>query len=252
MFDRRKQRHWMVQVCRELQIMPTTEGAGDMRMDLTHAIDGFSGTEHNLPDFPVYKDVTELLARSGMVYSTTMLVGLYGGPGAQEYFSETTEVHDDPKLRHFLPHSYLDRNTLRMDWYHDKEQTFHDVSAAAASIIRAGGKVTVGSHGNFQGIGFHWSLWALGSRMKPMEALRAATLYGAEAIGYGQDLGSVEQGKLADLIILTKDPLVDIRNTNTIRYVMKNGVLYEGDTLNEVWPQQKPLAPLWFWKEDIR
>ena len=80
--------------------------------------------------------------------------------------------------------------------------------------------------------------------------LRAATLHGAEAIGYAQDLGSIEVGKLADLIVLNKDPLEDIRNTNTIRYVMKNGELFEGDTLNQVWPKQKPLVPLWWWNDE--
>ena len=83
-----------------------------------------------------------------------------------------------------------------------------------------------------------------------IEVLRAATLHGAEAIGYAQDLGSIEVGKLADLIVLNKDPLEDIRNTNTIRYVMKNGELFEGDTLNQVWPKQKPLAPLWWWNDE--
>ena len=92
-------------------------------------------------------------------------------------------------------------------------------------------------------------MWALQSGgLTNMEVLRAATIHGAEAIGYGQDLGSIEPGKLADLIVLNKDPLADIHNTNTIRYVMKNGEMFEGDTLNQVWPQQKPLPELWWSK----
>ncbi|PYT15400.1 MAG: hypothetical protein DMG59_14010 [Acidobacteria bacterium] len=93
-------------------------------------------------------------------------------------------------------------------------------------------------------------MWALRSGgLSNHEVLRSATLYGAEAIGYDQDLGSLEPGKLADLLVLNKDPLENIRNTNTIRYVMKNGEMWEGDTLNQVWPQQKPLPELWWWKE---
>jgi imidazolonepropionase-like amidohydrolase len=85
--------------------------------------------------------------------------------------------------------------------------------------------------------------------MSPLEALRSATLNGAEAIGLAQDLGSIEPGKLADLVILNKDPLGDFRNTANVKYVMKNGVLYDGDTLNEIWPAQKTAGPFWWWDD---
>ena len=96
-------------------------------------------------------------------------------------------------------------------------------------------------------------MWALQSGgLTNIEVLRAATLHGAEDIGYAQDLGSIEAGKLADLLVLNKDPLQDIRNTTIIRYVMKNGELFEGDTLNQIWPKQKPLPALWWWKDEPR
>jgi imidazolonepropionase-like amidohydrolase len=99
-------------------------------------------------------------------------------------------------------------------------------------------------------LSFHWQLWSLqAGGMSNLEALRAATLNGAEAIGLAQDLGTIEPGKLADLVVLNKDPLEDIQNTTSIRYVMKNGELFEGDTLNEVWPVQKPAGPFWWWTD---
>jgi imidazolonepropionase-like amidohydrolase len=93
-------------------------------------------------------------------------------------------------------------------------------------------------------------MWSLASGgLSSMEVLRSATLHGAEAMGLAQDLGSIEAGKLADLVILNKNPLDDIHNTTAIRYVMKDGELFEGDTLNQVWPVEKPLPPLWWWNE---
>jgi Tol biopolymer transport system component len=249
MVGNRQQRQWMVQACKELGIMPTTEGGLDMPLDLTHAIDGFSGNEHSIPIVPLYRDVIELLARSGIHYTPTLIVA-YGGPWAENYYYETTDVHGDAKLNRFVPHSVLDQRAKRRPWFLPQEQVFPRLAAQDARLLRAGGRVQLGCHGQLQGIGCHWELWALASGgMSPLEALRAATLYGAEAIGYAQDLGSIEPGKLADLVVLNKNPLEDIHNTLAIRYVMKNGVLYDGNTLDELWPEVKKLPPQPWWNE---
>ena len=249
MVGNRKQRQWMVMACKENGIMPTTEGGLDLKLDLTHALDGFAGNEHALPIVPLYKDVVEIFARSGIFYTPTLLVA-YGGPWAENYFFETTTVHDDPKIQRFFPHDILDSRAKRRPWFSEEEHVFPKLAEQAAKIVRAGGRVCIGGHGQMQGIQCHWEMWALKTGgLTNHEVLRSATLFGAQAIGYDQDLGSLETGKLADLLVLNKDPLENIRNTNTIRYVMKNGDLWEGDTLNQVWPVQKTLPDLWWWKE---
>jgi imidazolonepropionase-like amidohydrolase len=120
-------------------------------------------------------------------------------------------------------------------------------------VVNAGGRVCLGAHGQMQGLGSHWELWMLQSGgLTPHQALRSATLFGAEAIGLQQDLGSLEPGKLADLVVLDKNPLEDIRNSTSIRYVMKNGELFDGDTLDRLWPKPKKLEKMYWWDGDPR
>ncbi len=252
MVGNRQQRQWVVRASKELQLMPTTEGGRDLKLDLTHAIDGFHGNEHTLPVVPLYDDVVQLYARTRTAYTPTLLV-LYGGVIAEEHFYSTIDVHDDPKLNRFYPHNRLDEMSQRRSvWVRDEEQVFDDAAAQAAKIQRAGGLIGVGGHGQLQGLGYHWEMWALAmGGMTPAEVLRAATIDGAEIIGIAQDLGSVEVGKLADLVVLTADPLADIRNTTSIRYVMKNGELYDGQTLDQIWPVERALPPFWWWEQQV-
>ena len=117
-----------------------------------------------------------------------------------------------------------------------------------ADIVAAGGKAALGSHGQLQGLGAHWETWSLGSGgLTPHQTLRVVTLYGAEAIGLQQDLGSIEPGKLADLLVLDGNPLVDLRQTTSLRYVMKNGELFDAATLDTVWPEARPLPKPFWW-----
>jgi hypothetical protein len=248
MTGNRKQRQWVIMAAKELGLMPTSEGGLDLKMNLTEAMDGYPGREHSLPIFPLYQDVVTLMAKSGTTYTPTLLVN-YGGPFGENYFYEHNDIHEMAKVRRFVPHDEIDNRSLRRPgWFRDDQYVFNRIAAGAKAIVEAGGKVGLGGHGQLDGLGDHWEIWALASGgMKPHDVLRVATLFGAQAIGFDHDLGSLEPGKLADLIVLDANPLDDIHNTNTIKYVMKNGRLYEGETLDEVWPRQRKLPQPWWW-----
>lgn len=243
----RKKRQWFVQAAHDLQLSPTNEGDADFMLNLTHIMDGHAGVEHTLPTYPLYKDVVQLMVQSG-VTNTPVLTVAYGGPTAQEYFTSRYNLRDEPKLNRFWPQSFMDQRASSSQWRPDAAYGFTKYGAEAAKVARAGGRIAVGSHGNLEGIGYQFEMWALGlGGMTPAEVLRSATIVGAEAIGHVKDLGSIEVGKLADLQVLDRNPLENLRNTNSIKYVMKNGRLYESATLDEVWPRQRKLPTTQWW-----
>ncbi len=253
MSGNRQQRQWIIQAAKELELMPTTEGGLDFKLDLTHAIDGYSGIEHALPIAPIFDDVVELFKASQTTNTPTLLVS-YGGPFGENYFYTKENVHDDEKLRRFAPHESVDARSRRRGgnpgrggWFLDEEYVFPKHAEFVKKLLEDSARVAVGSHGQLQGLGYHWELWAMASGgASNHDVLRAATIYGAEAIGFGKDIGTVEAGKLADILVLDEDPLEDLRNTVKLRYVMKNGRLYDANTLAEVWPRQRPLpSPTW-------
>ena len=127
----------------------------------------------------------------------------------------------------------------------------HILSAKSCKkLVDHGVNVCVGGHGQLQGLGVHWEMWMLAQGgFTNFEVLRAATLHGAEYIGMGDDLGTLEKGKLADLVVLGKDPLQDIHNTETVEYTVINGRLYDTENMNEIGNYNKPRTKF-FWEMD--
>ena len=229
--SRRDQRQWYVEACNANQILCVAEGGGDLWMNLAMVLDGFHAIEHALPNAPLYDDVQQFMAASptpssvGTAYSPTLLVA-YGGLSGELYYFDKAGAFDNPRLLRNWDRRDLDAKTYRggvttqdEDWNHQQ------VARDAAEMARNGVLVTMGAHGQLQGLGVHWELWALGGpgAMTPMEALKAGTIDGARYMGLDGVLGSVSAGKLADLIVLNADPRSDLQHTTDIHLVIKNG-----------------------------
>lgn len=242
----RQQRQWLIQAARRLGLNVTTEGGSDLKMNLSLMIDGFTGIEHALPQPRLYRDVVQLAGQMKLSYTPTLLV-TYGGPFGENQFYTQANPFRDKKLRRFTPLDQLEQRALRRPWFHPAEYVTDKVAASAWAIQQAGGQIGVGAHGQLQGLGFHWELWALSQGgMKNIDALRIATVGGARMLGIQQDLGSIARGKLADLLVLEADPSKNLTDTLSLEYVVKGGVVYEAATLNEVWPEPGERAPGWW------
>ena len=244
MQPQRRQIQWMLQVGDEMGINTTAEGGGVMRQ-VAMILDGYTAIEHAPTDWVnMYDDFVQLYARSGTMYVPTLVVASPSTYQGELYWYQTTDVHGDEKLAHFLDHAALDHKSRTSQRFMLDEYYFLNGGSGAADIARAGGLVASGGHGQVHGLAVHWELWMLEMvGMTPHEALQAATINAATGMGMAADFGSLEVGKVADLVILDSDPLEDIRNSTAIHSVMQAGFLYDGDTLDMVWPRSEPLRP---------
>lgn len=235
---RRDSRQWIIAAAREEKMMVYPEGGSQLQQNLQQVIDGHTGIEHAIPVAPLYKDVITLTAKSGTAYTPTLIVG-YGGVWGENYWYQKSDVYKNERLLRFVPRGLLDARSRRRMMVPDDEFFHFRLSEQAKKIVDAGGQVHLGAHGQLQGLGVHWELWMLvQGGMTPLEALRAATLAGARYLGMADALGSIEPGKLADLVVLDANPLENIQNSERVSMVMKNGVLYN-DNLDELWPREQ-------------
>jgi imidazolonepropionase-like amidohydrolase len=227
-----------------MEVVP--EGGSLLYMNETMILDGHTTVEHSLPVAHLYKDVVTLFARSHTAYTPTLIVG-YGGLWGENYWYQKTNVWEDTRLLAFTPREVIDARSRRRPMAPDDDFNHVLIAKGAKQVLDAGGTVELGAHGQLQGLGAHWELWMLQQGgMSNLEAIRCATILGARAIGLDKDLGSIEVGKLADLIVLDKNPLENIRNSTAIDMVMLNGRLYDARTLNERGNHPRPRAKLYW------
>ncbi len=233
---RREQRQQVIQAARELGIMVYPEGGSFFYHNMSMVLDGHTGVEHNIPVAPAYDDVVQLWGASKTGYTPTLIVN-YGGVNGEYYWYQKTNVWEKERLLSFTPRAVVDARSRHRTMIPDEEYDNGHilVSQSCKKLSDGGVKVNLGAHGQLQGLGAHWELWMLSQGgMTNMESLRAATMNGAEYIGMDHDIGSLEKGKLADLIVLEKNPLEDIYNTEFVEFTMINGRLYDAATMNEV------------------
>lgn len=248
---RREQRQQVIKAARELEIMVYPEGGSTFFHNLTMILDGHTSIEHNVPIAPLYNDVIQLWSASKTANTPTLIVN-YGGLNGEYYWYQHMNVWEQDKLLKYTPRSIIDSRSRHRTMAPDDEYENGHIltSQSCKKLVDAGVKVCVGGHGQLQGLGVLWEMWNLSQGgMTNEEVLRAATIHGAEYVGMEDHLGSIEAGKLADLIVLDEDPIEDIHNINSVIYTMVNGRLYETETMNEIGNYNVPRSKF-FWEQE--
>ena len=243
---RREQRQMVVAAAQAEGMLVVPEGGSLFNMDMSLIQDGNATIEHNVPGSTFYEDVLQMWSQTKTNYTPTLVVA-YGGPGADPYWRSHTNVWEHPLLKAHIPPGTLAAANARRTIA--PEEDYADTGAAqnARKLADRGLQVNIGAHGQQDGIGAHWEMWSfVKGGWTPLQALQAATINPARTLGLDRDLGSLEPGKLADLVILDANPVENIRNSDKVNMVMLGGRLYDAATLNEQVTGNRVRAAYWW------
>jgi len=243
---RRDQRQQVVKASRDNNLISAAEGGSLYHMDMSLIADGNTSLEHNLPVAAIYDDVVQMYSQTNVAYTPTLSV-TYGGVRGENYYYQESNVWEHPILSKHVPPAVLQARSVRRQMV--PEEDYADAASGAISkeLMEAGVLVSIGGHGQREGLASHWEMWSFArGGMSPVQALRTATTEPAKHLGFDKDIGSLEEGKLADLVILSDNPLDDIRNTDKVEHVMLGGRLYEAATMNEVHTGDAKRLPYWW------
>lgn len=241
-YPRRAARQWVTDAGRRMGLMVTGHWNHGVIMD------GHTGWEHRYPYEPMYGDVARFYGEAGAVFVPTWVVGGDGPSNIEQFFAEQ-DLWRDEKQRIWMPWrmlTFLRRRTVSPDTDYNHPL----IAQAAADIVSHGGYAAIGGHGEHHGLAPHWEIWMAAEGFGNMGALDVATRQGARFLGAEEDLGTLEEGKLADLLILRANPLDDIRNTQEIDHIMQGGRVYEAMHLDQIWPEERPFGLKYWLDED--
>ncbi len=243
---RREQRQQILEAARMLNMAVFPEGGSTFATNMNMIADGHTGIEHSIPIAPVYKDVINFWSQTSVGYTPTLIVS-YGAQWGENYWYDRTNVWENERLMAYTPRAIIDQRARRRTTAEYGDYGHIEVAKTAKEIAAGGTLVNLGAHGQIQGLGAHWELWMMvQGGMSPLEAIKVATLNGATYLGMDKEIGSLEVGKLADLVVLEDNPLKDIRNSEQIKMVMVNGRLYDSFSMNEIGRRLKIRRPFWF------
>ncbi|MFC3310563.1 amidohydrolase family protein [Blastomonas aquatica] len=245
---RRDQRQQVVAASQADNLASVAEGGSLFGMDMTIIADGNTTLEHNIPQERLYEDVRSFFSQTRVGYTPTLVV-TYGGPAGDPYWRSHTDVWNHPILSKHVPRRRLEATTVRREIAPEEDYSDTWSAREAAELAKRGVPVGIGAHGQEEGLASHWELWSfVKGGMTPIEALRTATISGARSLGFDKDIGSIEAGKLADMVVIDGDPVTDIRQSDKITHVMLNGRLYEVPTMNETVTGTATLKK-WYWEK---